>query len=277
MDVSIILVSYNTKELTRNCLNSVFEKTQGLFFEVFVVDNHSQDGSVEMLKEEFPQIKLIENERNLGFGAANNIAIKQSSGKYVFLLNTDTLLVDNAVKKLFDFMQNHADCGACGGNLFDEDMNPVHSFGYGDDLKSLLLKKSFLKFLLFWEYFKIKNYEKNKDKTLTQEVNHITGADLMIRKSVLDEVGLFNEKIFLYFEENELEFRIKKAGYKICFVADAKIIHFGQGSYNPQRDSYYSQGFILFYELAYGKFWAKIAKILQFPRSCRTKLKLYFS
>ena len=103
MDVSVIIVNYNTKELTRNCLKSVFEKTKGVNFEVIVSDNGSTDGSIEMIKSEFPEVILIENNANLGFGAANNRALKIARGKYVFYLNSDTLLLNNAVKIFFDY------------------------------------------------------------------------------------------------------------------------------------------------------------------------------
>ena len=105
MDVSIILVNYNTKELTGDCIKSVYELTRDISYDIFVVDNASSDGSVQMIKEEFPAVKLIESPENLGFGRANNLAIKQSEAKYCFLLNTDTVLVNNAVKILFDFME----------------------------------------------------------------------------------------------------------------------------------------------------------------------------
>jgi len=107
MDVSIILVSYNTKNLTRECLKSVYEKTEGIEYDIWVVDNASSDGSPQMIKEEFLGVKLIESPENLGFGRANNIAIKQSDAKYCFLLNTDTILINNAVKILFDYMDIH--------------------------------------------------------------------------------------------------------------------------------------------------------------------------
>ena len=121
-DVSIILVSYKTKDLTRNCIKSIVEKTKNISYDIFVVDNNSQDGTCEMLKEEFPFVKLIENSQNIGFGAANNLAIKESDAEYVFLLNTDTLLVNNAVKILHDFLENNRQVGVCGANLYDENI-----------------------------------------------------------------------------------------------------------------------------------------------------------
>src|SRR5574344_737129 len=120
MDVSIIIVNYNTKELTRNCLTSIYEKTKDVNFEVFVRDNNSKDGSISMIKKEFPSVILLENNANIGFGAANNRALKQAKGKYVFYLNSDTVLLNNAVKLFFDYFENAKDkenIGALGCNL----------------------------------------------------------------------------------------------------------------------------------------------------------------
>lgn len=145
-------------------------------------------------------------------------------------------------------------------------MKPVHSFGYGDDIKSLLIKKTFLRYFYLKEYFKIKKYEKNRDRTKLQEVNHITGADLMLRKSVLDKIGYFSEKFFMYFEETELETRIKRAGYKIFYIPDAKIIHLEGKSENISKNKFYTDSFVEYYRLCYGEAWAEIAQILIKPR-----------
>ncbi|MGN0014157.1 MAG: glycosyltransferase family 2 protein [Candidatus Gastranaerophilaceae bacterium] len=131
MDVSVILVSYNTKELTRDCLKSLYQYTYDIEFEVFVVDNNSQDGSCEMIEQEFQQVKLIKNPDNKGFGSANNVAIRQSCGKYIFCLNTDTVLLNNSIKQFFDFMEKEENqkVGACGCQLLDKDMKIQHSYG----------------------------------------------------------------------------------------------------------------------------------------------------
>ena len=223
MDISIILVNYNTKQLTLDCLSSIYEKTTGVEFEVFVVDNASCDDSTSAIKAAFPQVKLIENPENIGFGRANNIAIKQSNGKYVFLLNTDTALINNAIKVLFDFMEKSPQTGACGGNLFDAEMNPVHSFGLLKTPKNYIFRLLGLRYLC-----KRKKNDTNRGEL--QQVGQIIGADLMLRKSVLDEIGIFDERFFLYFEESELQFRIKKAGYEIFYIPDAFIFHFEGGS-----------------------------------------------
>lgn len=226
MDVSIILVNYNTKELLRNCLNSIFEKTRDIEFEVFVVDNASSDASCEVVEKEFQQVKLIKNTENLGFGKANNIAIRQSSAKYVFLLNSDTILINNAVKTFFDFMEKDENkrVAACAGDLFDERMNKQTSFGNFPSLTEIFFRLG-LKYL-FREYYEnnLTLIRKN-NSDLPHEIDYASGADLFLRKSVIDKVGAFDENFFMYYEDSDLCFRIKKAGYSIKILPDAKIIH----------------------------------------------------
>lgn len=218
-DVSIILVNYKTRDVTRNCLKSIYEKTDasGFFngFDIWVVDNDSKDGSVEMIKAEFPEVNLIENKENVGFGRANNMALEKTDAKYLLLLNTDTILVNNAIKILFDFMEKTTDAGACGGYLLDTNGEAMHSFGDLPSLKLYIFRHLGLSFLL---------KKKNPQRDEVQEVEQIIGADLMIRKSVLDETGAFDPAFFLYMEELELQYRINKKA-KIYYVPEAKIIH----------------------------------------------------
>lgn len=230
MDVSIILVSYNTKDLTRDCLNSVYEQTKDIEFEIFVVDNNSHDGSPEMIEKEFPNVRLIKNPDNKGFGAANNIAIRESKAKYVFCLNTDTILLNNAVKILYDYMESNPDAGACGGQLFDKNMGLMDSAGnYPTFWRTIFTYLGLRKlFPNIWE-----NYLTPAKKCTYEEptpVQSIIGADLFLRKSVLDEIGLFDENIFMYGEESDLCFRITRSGRNVMFVPDSKIIHIEGGS-----------------------------------------------
>lgn len=255
IDVSVIIVSYNTKDLTRNCLNSLYEKTHDVKFDVFVVDNDSQDGSCEMIKKEFPQVQLIENNENLGFGKANNLAIKKSNAEYVFLLNTDTTFINNAIKIMRDFLNdpNHKDIGACGGNLYDIENKNALSYGYLPSIKTKFIKTFQLKWFFPSENKKISDRGFNESNELKQ-VDYITGADLMMRKSVLDEVGIFDEDFFLYYEETELQYRINKAGYKVFILPDAKINHLeGKSSSNRKnRRKAFLESEYLFYKKCYG-------------------------
>ncbi|MDR2406843.1 MAG: glycosyltransferase family 2 protein [Bacteroidales bacterium] len=257
MDVSIIIVGYNTKALLKQCLISVFEKTQDIDFEVIVVDNASCDGSQQMLKEDFPNVLLIESPENLGFGRANNEGIKIAKGRNILFLNPDTLLLNNAIKILSDYLDENELAGACGGNLYDEFMKPTLS--YAMKFPSISEKLRIYK-LLNW-----KNREFNSTMK-TMEVACIIGADLMIRKSVLDEVGIFSDRFFMYDEELELCFRIHKARYKLISVPFAKIQHLEGKSFNskldPKRIMYTIDGRKTFYSLHYSTRYIQIANFV---------------
>ena len=236
MDVSVIIVNYNTLELTKNTSESVFEKTRGLKYEIILVDNASTDGSVEFFERSYQEkIILIKNKENLGFGKANNIGAKEAKGKYLFLLNSDTLLINNAIKILFDFMEKNNKCGVCGGNLYDAQLFPTFSYkkkmmGYESELKEPLIFG-----LISIISKKLKKYDWSNpffnfsDNNLKVEL--IIGADFFIRREIFEKLTGFDEDFFMYHEESELCFRVLKLGYSIYNVPAAKIIHLeGQSS-----------------------------------------------
>lgn len=246
IDVSIIFVNYKTKELTINAIKSVMELTEGIDYEIFVVDNASNDGSIEAIEEEFPNINIIKSDINGGFGYANNLAIKQAKGKYILCLNSDTLLINNAIKIMFDFMEEckNLDVGACGGQLYNSDFNKVPSVGNYVDIYYCLgmlgLKK-------------IKQYEKKHSPLVnpnlydtTCSVTNIHGANLFIRKNVLDKIGLFDERFFMYQEDTDLCKRIINNGFKLFFIKESKIMHLDGGSYNEKIERLQQQQQSLF-------------------------------
>lgn len=260
MDVTIIIVNYNTAELTVNCINSIYEKTKDLAFEIIVVDNASKDNSVEIIKKEFSQVKLIESEVNLGFGRANNVGIKESKSKYVFLLNPDTLLMNNAVKILYDYMESieNYNVAACGADLYNADNKRVRAFGYFPSLKILLFKVLGIRSL----------FSKKFDRDKLQTPDWIIGADIMIRRSVLDKLDkFFDEDFFMYSEEVELQHRISKMGLTRVYYPEAQIIHLeGQSTKDPnfQKELNLFRSEFLFYEKRYGKRVLPIVKLLYF-------------
>lgn len=225
MDVSIIIINYNTLELTKNTINSVIEKTQGIKYEIILVDNASADGSIEYFEEKYRnKIIFLKNRENLGFGRANNKGIEIAKGKYVFLLNSDTLLINNAIKILFEYMELNPKVGVCGGNLYDGELNPTHSY-----LKKIPSIKTEINYFFNILGKIVKKISKKRDdfnySESAREVGYITGADMMIRKSILEKIGIFDEIFFMYSEEAELTYRIKQAGYKIISIPKAKIVH----------------------------------------------------
>lgn len=226
MDVSIILVNYNTEQLTINCLDSIYKFTHDLDFEIIVVDNNSSDDSVARIKTEFKDVIVIESPENLGFGRANNLAAKAAKGKYLFFLNTDTLLLNNAVKIFFDYAELNSNIGALGSYLLDEQGNFIHSYGQFITLKNFVYK--------YIPAFRFKEKFENSDYKF---VDYITGADLFIPKTVIDETGAFDPDYFMYCEEVDLQYRICKAGYDRIVINGPQIIHLEGGSFDTSKQS----------------------------------------
>lgn len=245
IDVSIIIVNYNTKELIMNCLKSIFEHTKNISFEVIVSDNGSKDGSVEMIKAEFPHVILIENSENLGFGAANNRGLKIAAGKYIFYLNSDTILLNNAVKMFFDYWENSPKkekIGALGCMLQDENRNYIHSFGkfptYRSEIKTLIKQNFTIIVNQILSFFHIQNIHKSfvSCDVYIGEVDYITGADLFV---VNDGFAKFDEQYFLYFEETDLQYRMYKNSLERIILDTPKIVHLVGKSNDAMRESIY--------------------------------------
>jgi len=238
MDVSIVYVNYKSEELTKNSIKSVLEKTQGIEYEIFVVDNNSQDGSIENIEKEYPSLHIIKNPTNAGFGTANNLAIRQAKGKYILCLNTDTILLNNAVKMMFDFMEKeeNQNIGASGCYLVDKELNPSNCGGLLPSVGALIWKFGFRK--LCPKYYEKKYIGKitKETKDIYSDLGYITGADLFLRKSVLDEVGLYDENLFMFFEDSDLCKRIKDKDYKLALIEEGEIQHLeGQSTKSPLK------------------------------------------
>lgn len=220
MDVSIIIVNYNTSKLLYDCISSVKEKTKDLNYEIIIIDNGSSDDSIYITRSFFPEVQLIENKENNGFGRANNQGAAIATGKYLFLLNTDTLLINNAIKILFDFMETESsqNVGACGANLFKFDYSPNVSYSlYFPSLFNIFCYRAHLSFLLNNDHFN--RSEKIKDVAI------IFGADLFIRTKLFNDLKGFDPSFFMYVEDGDLAFRIKQQNYRVISNPEAKIIH----------------------------------------------------
>lgn len=228
MDVSIIIVTYNTRQMTAECIDSVFAKTQNVNFEVILVDNGSTDGSRELFKND-SRITYVYSEGNLGFGRANNLGYKYASGKYIFLLNSDTLLVNNAVFEMFSYMENQPiTIGCCGGMLLNRDSSLQR--GYYKFFPTLwwIFQENLLyaipKIGVVFNPYKRKTRQVENDK-FPLMVNHVSGADLFIRREVIEKCGMFDPDFFMYYEETEMQFRFHKNGFKSVIIDSPRIIH----------------------------------------------------
>ncbi len=244
MDLSVIIVNYNVRYFLEQALLSVRKASQGLEVEVFVVDNNSVDDSVAMVREKFPEVKLIVNKDNPGFSIANNQAIRQSSGKYVLLLNPDTIVEEDTFEKCVKFMDAHPDAGGLGVRMIDGSGKflPESKRGFPSPFvafaKSFGLSKVFPKSKLFNHY-----HLGYLDEFETNEIEVLAGAFMLMRKSVLDKVGLLDEAFFMYGEDIDLSYRIIKGGYKNYYFPETSILHYKgestkKGSLNYVRAFY---------------------------------------
>lgn len=238
MDVSIIIVSYNTLSVLRDCILSIKGKTRDIEYEIIVVDNASKDGTVEMLRQEFPEVKTIESGGNVGFGRANNIGMDAARGKYLLLLNADTILLNNAVKEFYDKAEDLSkegyQIGAIGSILLNKDKTTCHSYGRfitpGGEMREVISK--YLRFL--------------KDTTNTspspvegmKAVDYITGADMFVPAKVYKEMGGFDPDFFMYCEEVDWQKRMQEKGYKRLIVEGPEIIHLEGGGDNKEKKTW---------------------------------------
>ena len=220
MDISIVIVNWNTKALLLDCLASLYATAKAVNFEVFLVDNASSDGSVEAVREHYPQVNVIQNEKNLGFAAANNKALRIMQGKYALLLNTDAIVTEGAIAKLFEYMESHGDVAMACGQLLNADGTKQNSIANFPSLLTLLANETLLRILMPKRF-----PSKRQDYAAPIPVESCIGACLMVRKGAMDAVGLLDERYFFFMEETDWAFAMHRAGWKSCFVPDAKIYH----------------------------------------------------
>jgi GT2 family glycosyltransferase len=240
IDLSVITVSYNTRDLLRDCLGSVFSTLDSrLACEVIVVDNASSDDSVAMVRDLFPQVILFENSENRGFAAGSNQALVESRGRYVILLNPDTVVREGALDGMMRLLEGHSDIGAVGPKLLFPDGSLQHSAFSFPTLA-----------MIFLDYFPV--HHRLSDSRLNGRyprrlyemgepfpIDHPLGAALMVRRQVVDEVGLLDEDFFMYCEEIDWCMRIKAAGWQIVCYPQAEIIHHVGQSTTQLRDEMY--------------------------------------
>jgi len=257
-DVSISITNFNSGDYLNNCIGSIMESIRQHSYEIIVVDDASSDKSIDIVHKKYPQVKVIENKINLGYVKSNNIGIRASSGKYVMSLNNDTKVSGKAVDSLINFMDKNPDAGAVGPKLLNSDGStqlqarrsfptPLNSLFYFFGLSKLFPKNRILGGYLL-TYI---------DDRKTLEVDSVCGAAMIVRKEVIDKVGLMDENYIMYGDDIDWCYRIKQAGWKVYYLPESEIIHYG-GRGGSRRQSYrnifeFYRSMAIFYKKHYSK------------------------
>ena len=256
-DLSIIIVNWNTADLLGGCLRSIYSTVLDAGWEVIVVDNASKDQSVPMVESAFPAVHMIRNSYNAGFARANNQGILISHGRYVLLLNSDTLVPAGALGSLMEFMDHHPEAGICAPRLLRED-GTTQPFAFGDDPTPGYLLRRALAYLFLGRSL----HDWSTDHPM--RTDWVAGTCLMARRPAVDQAGLLDEHIFLYFEDNDWCLRIRRCGWKIYYCPEVSITHLGGRSVsrNPDARGAYYRSLEYFYTKHYGsmaRLWLKLA------------------
>jgi len=262
MKLSIVIVSYNVRTYLEQCLQSVQKALEGIEGEVFVVDNHSEDDSVAVVRSDYPWVRLIESPENVGFARANNIAIRQSEAEYVLLLNPDTVVEENTLRQSLAFMDSHPEAGGAGvmmhnadGTLAPESRRAIPT-PWVSCLKMLGFTKRYYMSHLPWDQ--------------PSQIEVISGAFCLLRKKALDEIGLLDETFFMYGEDIDLSYRLLKGGWQNWYLPYS-IIHF-KGKSTQKSDYRYVhifyQAMLIFFRKHYGH--------LSFFYTMPVKMAIYF-
>jgi len=275
-DLSIIVVNYNTKDFLRACLESVYKNSYGLVLEVFVIDNCSNDGSSYMIRELFPWVKLICNTENRGFAAANNQGLKKCRGRYVMLLNSDTVVLGESLLRIIRFMDRHLEAGAVGCRLINSDgtLQPsITSFPSPfKDFAGIVLKGTVLqntpstraRLSRFASFLRM-NMSRFDDHSQTKEIDYPRGACFTVRRETVQQVGLLDEGYFFTGEEMDWCYRMKHLGWRVYYYPDAAVIHHDHGASRDFMGKVFIQtrkSALRFYEKHYGKTKTEIMKAL---------------
>lgn len=255
-DVSIVIVNYKVRELVRRLLISIFTYTKEVSYEVFVVDNASNDGTADMLKHEFPEVHFIVNNQNLGFAKANNQAIKQASGRHVLLLNPDTELIEDTVSTLVLFADSHADAGVIGSHILNPDrttQKSVLAFPTPCSQALIMLKLHHV----FPKVTCLKNYFRDSfDSAETQQVDQVMGSAFLMTRRALEKFAGLDELYFIWFEEVDYCKVVKDAGLQVWYVANTVLIHHGGQSFAqvfaPKKQAFFNESLAKYMKKHFG-------------------------
>lgn len=230
MDLSIIIVSWNTCKLTADCVKSVIDNCSGVSYEIIVVDNASSDGSAGYIREHFPEVEVLENSSNLGFAAANNRGASAARGRYLLLLNSDTIVQEGAVEAMCRYLDENEDAALCTCKLLNEDGTLQWNVRRFPTFVAMLHRHTFFDYLkIFYtarEHYRMLDFDYDRDG----DVDQVSGAVILVRASVYSELGGMDEHMHFYFEETDFCYRIVEKGYRVHYTPAAEIVHLGGAS-----------------------------------------------
>ncbi len=247
MDLSIIIVTWNVRALLRTCLLALPAATVGLSAEVIAIDNGSTDGVTEMLESEFPQVRLLCNTQNVGFARANNQGLALAAGRYVVLLNADTEPSPRSLTAMVQFMDAHPRAGAASPRLVRPDGTP-QPYAYGEDPSPVYLLRRALA-------HRRQGYLHDWGVTEPLQAGWVSGACMIVRRAAFEQVGGLDERIFMYFEDNDWCRRMRQAGWEVWYNPHAEVLHIGGASLgqNPRARALYYESLVYFYRKHYGR------------------------
>ena len=260
-DLSIIIINWNAAGVISNCLESINNADENISYETLLVDNASTDNSIDLIRSQYPWVHLITNCKNIGFARANNLAIERARGRYLLLLNPDTEIYPHTLTKLLNYADNHLKIGCIGPKILNPDYSVQRSCWRGfPDLKMALSDAFYL-----WKFPNlpfIKEIEfSNEQLNNIIDVDHLLGACILIRRKTWDEVGEFDKKFFIFFEETDWCYRAKLCNWRIIYYPDSIIIHLGEHSVHQKPEiniPIYYQSYIKFYKKHHSDKWSYI-------------------
>jgi GT2 family glycosyltransferase len=239
LDASVIIINYKTTCHLKNCLNSILLHSKEIDYEILVADNNSEDVEIEKLFTQYPTIKFFMRDVNDGFGAGCNFAVKKARGKYFLFVNPDVIFNDNSIKKFFDFIERNPEVALCSGIQVDENNKPQYSFNnfpnIGWEFREAISRTTDKKIQQLLD-------EKLSDKSIKEaKVDWVIGACMFVRSDLFKKIGGFDENLFLYYEDVDLQYRLIKLGYKIKILTEVRIYHYQRSSVRSEegKDVYY--------------------------------------
>ncbi len=237
LDLTIVIPSYNTRELLRNCISSIYEQTRGLRFEIICLDDHSPDGSADMVAEIFPEVILVRNQTNQFYVRNNNLGMSMSQARYACLLNSDTLLTSNAFLALVEYMDENPNIAACGPKLLNPDGSVQHCIRRFSGAVTMALQAINWHKLFPRSRFADRYYAMRLDYSKAQPVDSIGTTAYILRRSTWEKAGMLDERFRLFVSDLAYNFMLKKKGFPVYYTPCAEVVHFGSQSVNqtPQR------------------------------------------